>query len=219
VLEGALGSNKLNVCTILYDLLLLLELNIVLLCDVGEAPLLGDDDLLPAGELVAGTTEGLHDDVCVGVLGADGEDDLANVDAGDGAVGFTPCTAHAGLKAISAGTGQHLVDADDVEGVYAYAEVEGVFSGGLCDVFVSADSCSFECFAGELLVFIGDEVAAEGEFVDVCTFTTEVEYADLWVRYTTVVTRLWVRFVFAVTITSSRTTTHYDESDRERWMC
>jgi hypothetical protein len=85
---------------------------------------------------------------------------------------------------ISTCAGQHLVYADDVEGVDADAEVEGVLAGCLCDVLVGADAGCFEGFAGELLILVGDEVSAEGELVYVCAFTAEVEYADLrvWVN-------------------------------------
>lgn len=77
-----------------------LELGVILLVDVGEAPLLGDDDLLAAGELIPSTSEGLDDGTGVVLLGADGEDDLANVDTGDGSVGLAPCTSHAGLQSV-----------------------------------------------------------------------------------------------------------------------
>jgi hypothetical protein len=53
-----------------------------------------------------------------------------------------------------------------VEGVHADAEVEGVFAGGLDDVFVAANTGGLEGLGGELLVFVGDEVAAVGEVVD-----------------------------------------------------
>ena len=62
-----------------------LELEIVLAVNVREPPLARDDDLLAAGELVARAAEGLVYDGLVGVFGADGEDDLADVDARDGA--------------------------------------------------------------------------------------------------------------------------------------
>lgn len=54
----------------------------------GESPLLGNNDLLASGELVLGATESLHHDSLVRVLATDGEDDLSNVDTGDGSVGL-----------------------------------------------------------------------------------------------------------------------------------
>lgn len=59
---------------------------------------------------------------------------LADVDTSDGAVGFAPGATHAGLQSIGAGTGQHFVDADDVVGVSADAEMETFFAGNLDEV-------------------------------------------------------------------------------------
>jgi hypothetical protein len=83
---------------ILQHTLVLLELKVVNLVDVGETPLLGNDDLLATRELVASTAESLHDDRGGGLFAADGEDDLANVDTGDGAVGLAPGSTHTGLQ-------------------------------------------------------------------------------------------------------------------------
>jgi hypothetical protein len=61
----------------------------------------------------------------------DGEDDLADVDVGDSAVGLAPGAVHTSLQMISASAGQHLVDADDVEGVDTDVEMERVLARGL----------------------------------------------------------------------------------------
>ena len=194
--------------TILQHTLLLLELQVLLLVDVREAPLLGDDNLLATRELVASAAESLHDNVGVVVPGSDGENDLANVDTGHSAVGLTPCTTHTGLESIGSSTGQHLVDTEDVEWVDTDTEMERVLSRGLGHVLVGTNTGGFESLGGELLVFIGNEVRAEGEFVDVGTLTAEIEDPDLGIRNTTVVPRLGVRLVFAVAVAASRTTTH-----------
>ena len=66
-----------------------------------------------------------------GVTGADAEENLADVDTGNGAVGLAEGTTHTGLQPIGAGARQHLVDTDDVEGVGADAEVEALLTGVL----------------------------------------------------------------------------------------
>ena len=48
---------------------------------------------------------------------------------------------------IGTSAGQHLVDTEDVEGVDADPQMEGIFSGGLGDVLVGADTSSFESLA------------------------------------------------------------------------
>ena len=48
------------------------------------------------------------------ITSADGEENLADVDASDGSVWLAPCTSHASLQSIGTCARQHLVDADDV---------------------------------------------------------------------------------------------------------
>lgn len=66
-----------------------------------------------------------------------------------------------------------------MEGVDTDTHVERVLARRLGDVFISADTGGFEGLGGELFVFIGDKMAAEGELVDGGTFTTQVKDADL----------------------------------------
>lgn len=73
-----------------------------------------------------------------GVASTAREDDLADVDTGDKAVGLAESTTHTGLKSIGTSARQHLVDTDDVVGVGADAEVETFLTGGLHHV-------PFEC--------------------------------------------------------------------------
>jgi hypothetical protein len=98
VLKRAFRADVLHVGAVVEHALLSLETRVLLPVDVGETPLLGDDDLLTTGELVTSTAESFGDNGRVVVLGADGEDDLTNVDTGDSAVRLTPSTTHTGLK-------------------------------------------------------------------------------------------------------------------------
>jgi len=166
LLQWSLWPDELNIGTILNNKLVLLQLLVLLLVDICKAPLLGDNDLLTAGELVTSTTESLLDNGGVGVFASYGQEDLADVDTGDGAVGFSPSTTHTGLKPISTGTGQHLVDSDDVEGMYSDPHVEGILSRSLGDVFVAANPGSFESLTRQLLILIRDKVSAEGEVIN-----------------------------------------------------
>ena len=102
---------------VLEHTLVLLQLNVVLPVDVGEAPLARDNDLLATGELVLGAAESLKSEVTVcsvlafgsrsgwqerhtRVTSADAHDDLANVDTGDSAIWLAPRATHAGLQTI-----------------------------------------------------------------------------------------------------------------------
>ena len=67
--------------------------------------------------LVLASPQGLERDGTVRVTRADRQQDLANVDTSNGAVRLAPGTTHTRLQSIGTGARQHLVDADDVEGV------------------------------------------------------------------------------------------------------
>ena len=70
-------------------------------------------------------------DGLTGVASTARQDNLADVDTSDKAVGLAERTTHTSLQSIGTGARQHLVDTDDVVGVGADAEVEGFLSGGL----------------------------------------------------------------------------------------
>ena len=84
----------------LVHLLLFLEAHIILPVDVGESPLAAHNNFLAAGEFVTGAAEGLLDNWCVRILATNGQDDLADVDTSDCAIGLSPCTTHTGLKPV-----------------------------------------------------------------------------------------------------------------------
>ncbi|CAO3563106.1 unnamed protein product [Mortierella alpina] len=155
--------------------------DIVLARELGETPLLGDNDLLATSELELGTAERLDDDSLVVVLATDREDDLTNVDTGSGTVGLTIGTTHTGLKTISTGTGQHLVDTENVEGVETDTHVERILSGGLGDVLVGANTTSLESLRRDLLLLVAQQVDAQGELVNTGLLATQIVDTDLGV--------------------------------------
>jgi hypothetical protein len=132
--QVALVAQELDVSAVVLEAALGALGNVVLAAERREAPVLGDDNLLAAGELVLGAAEGFDGGGTVGVTGSHGKEDLANVDAGDEAVGLAKGTAHSSLESIGSGTRQHLVDADDVVWVDTDTEMETFLSGNLDEV-------------------------------------------------------------------------------------
>ena len=65
-----MAGKEFNISTIHLDTTLSLLLNVVLASEGSEAPVLGNNDLLAAGELVLGAAESLESDstVCTVVL-------------------------------------------------------------------------------------------------------------------------------------------------------
>jgi hypothetical protein len=193
LLEVAVVAEELDVGTVDLDATGSLAVEVLVAAERGEAPVLGDNDLLATGELVLRSAESLKSEVTVRVTSADAHDDLADVDTGDSAVGLAPGTTHTGLQSIGTGARQHLVDTDDVEGVGADAQVETLLAAVLDEVLVGADTGGLEGLRAQLLILVGDEVDAEREVVDVGTLATEIEDANLGVGHTTVEARLGVR--------------------------
>jgi hypothetical protein len=84
----------------------------------------------------------LSDVLLTRITSSDAQDNLTNVDTGNGSVRLTPGTTHTSLKSIGTGARQHLVDTDDVVWVSADTEMEGFLSGSLDHVSVIIPSVS-----------------------------------------------------------------------------
>jgi len=70
--------------------------------------------------------------------------------------------------------------------VDADTEMKTFLSSDLDEVLVGANASGFKGLGGQLLVLVGDKVDAEREVVYVGALATEIENADLGIRYTTV---------------------------------
>jgi len=134
------------------------------------------------------------------------------------------------LQSVGSGTGQHLVDADDVVRVGSHPQVEAFFSGDFDEVLVGADTGCFEGFGGELFVLIcgfvsasvlwiwwrcekglgrtGDEMNAGWEFVYAGLLPAQIKDADFRVGNTTVEAGFGVWLVLAVAVASCWTSRH-----------
>jgi hypothetical protein len=201
--------DELDVATIGEELAFSTSGDIVFTGQGSETPLLGDDDLLLTGELVLAASQGFDDGGLVRILGTDREDDLTNVDTSDQTVGLTESTTHTSLQSIGTSARQHFVDTDNVEGMDTDTHVEGVFTRGLGHVLVTTDTASFKGFSRQLFVFVGHQVDTEREVIDMSLLATQIVDSDLGIGDTTAVTRLGVRLVLTITVTASRTATHF----------
>lgn len=114
------------------------------------------------------------------------QDNLPDVHSCHRSIGLAKGAAHASLQPIGTGARQHLVDTDDVVWMSAHAQVESFFAGNLDEVFVGTNAGSLKRFGAQLLIFVGHEVNAAGELVDVGALATEIKDADFGVRHTTI---------------------------------
>jgi len=104
VLKFSVVGEELNVSAINLDTALLSEFHILVPTKRSESPVLGHDDLLSTWELVLRASKSLDCGRSVSITGSDGQENLANVDAGDFADWLAEGAAHAGLQSISSGT-------------------------------------------------------------------------------------------------------------------
>jgi len=165
--------------TLVLQAALLLQCLVLGVGKLCETPLVVDHNLLAARELVAATPEGFAHLVPVLHLGAHCVDDLADFHTSDLSEGLAERMAHTSLQPIGSGAGKHLVDPQHMEGVDADAEVEGVLSSGLGDMFVHDNASSFESLRRELLLLLGHEVHDERELVRVGLLGTDLKDTEL----------------------------------------
>jgi hypothetical protein len=210
LLDLSVWAEELDVSTIDLDGSSVTLLEVLLTTKRGEAPVLGDNDLLATGELVLRSAESLNSGSPVGVLGTERQKDLANVDTGDSSVWLTPSTSHTSLQSIGTSARQHFVDTGDVEWMGTDSHVETVLSSNLDHVLVGANTGGFESLRRELFILVGDEMDAEWELVDTSTLTAQIEDTNLWVWDTSVEAGLWVWLVLAVTVATGWTAGHFD---------
>ena len=145
--KGAFLVDDLDVDTVVDEETLLLFLEEILLPELGEAELLGDEDLLSTGELELGSSHGLKGLGNVMFLAADREEDVTNLDSGGFAEGLSESMAHTGLESIGSGTGKHLVDSEHVPRVLADFEMEMLLSGVDLHVLVAGNTSGLQSFA------------------------------------------------------------------------
>ena len=70
------------------------------------------------------------------------------------------------LLPISSGTGQHFVDAENVEGVDSDSDVEPILAAVLDEILVAADAPGLQSLGGNLLQLVRHQVDREGELVN-----------------------------------------------------
>ena len=88
------------------------------------------------------------------------------------------------VSPVSPSTRQHLVDAQHVERMETYPQVELIFAAVLHHVLVGTDAAGLESLAGQLLILVRYQVYTEGEIVHRGLLSTKVIDSDLciWVK-------------------------------------
>jgi len=141
-----------DVRTTVLETSLLAEDSVLSLGVRGESPLVGHDDVLATRKFVLASAKSLDDMLQVGLLGANGKDDLTDVHASNETDRLTEGLTHTSLETICACATQHLVDAENVERVKTNAKMERILSCDLGHVLVDDNTSGLKCLRRELLI-------------------------------------------------------------------
>ena len=123
----------------------------------------------------------------------------------------TVSTSHTGLEPIGTSTTQHFVDSGDVVRVGSNSQVKSVFTAHFGHVFVGTDSSGFQSFGSDLFVLIGYHYDVHWKGHDGGFLGTKIENSDLSIWNTSVESRFWVGFVFAISVASGWSASHVGE--------
>lgn len=205
-----LSLDPLGVNSSVLELSGVAKLDVLLSGELGETPVVRDHDVLPSREFILGSAESLDDLGLVLILGADGDQILANVDSCGNSVGLSECVSHTSLETIGSCTRQHLVDTQDVVRVSSDSDVVSFLARMFDHVLVHSDTGSFESLGSNLLEFSGDQVNAKGKFIHVSPLGSDIINSDLGIGNTPQVSRLDIGLVLLVAITAGRSSSHFN---------
>merc|ERR1719186_1618370 len=146
---------------------------------LGEAPLLGDVNLLSAGELKLGSSQSFNNVSLMLVMATHTQQNLSNLYSGNCAVGLAEGTSHSSLKPISSGAWQHFVDTQHVEGVNSHSDMELVLCTVLYQVLVATNTGGLHGLRTQLFQFIGYQMNGQGEVLNIGLLSSKIEDTNL----------------------------------------
>merc|ERR1719158_87067 len=149
--QGSVLGEVFHVDSVILEATISLHLGVLLPGPLGEAVVLAHEDFLTAGELELGAPQSLDDVSLELVVRSHTHEDLTNLDTSSGAVSLAESSPHSSLEPISSGTGQHFVDAENMEGVNTDPDVEPFLAAVLDEILVAADTASLQSLGGQLL--------------------------------------------------------------------
>merc|ERR1719416_140094 len=179
-----MGTQPLDVHTVRDETALRLVLLVVTTRELGEAPVVGDVDLLTSREFELGTTQSLDGMLLLVILASHGDQHLSDVDTSDLTVGLTERTSHTGLEPIGTSTRKHLVHTKDMEWMRTDSDMVGLLTSVGRQVLVHRDTSGLQRLGGQLLVLVRDHVDGRWEGIRILLLHTDVIDTDLWIRHT-----------------------------------
>jgi len=173
-----------------------------------KAPLGGHVNFLTTRKFEFGSSKCFHRRRALLFFRSDGHEHLADAATRHSSVAFTPCPAHASLKAICSRARKHFVDTNNMERVWPHPDVEKVLPRSLNHALVRSDACCFKSLARDLLFFVTYHVDRRRELIAWNLLLADLINTDLRVWHSAAKAGFRKSFVFTVAIAFVRTTTH-----------
>jgi len=202
--------NEFAVSSIWNDSSLRLVLLVRFFAELGKSKFVRNNYFLSSGELILGSSESFDNVGFVDFFASYGEQDLFNINTSYSSTRLSKGSSHTSLESISTSTRKHFVDSQYVPRVNSYSHMEGIFSSHLGNVFVSADTSSFQSFRGEILSFQRYQVDTCWEIVNISSLSSKIVDSDLCIGDTSTVSGFDVGFSRIKTIASGWSSTHDD---------
>ena len=202
-------TNDLDTRTIVDDFLLVSETRVLSSGEIGETPLVRSDDFLSTREFSLGSLESFHGELDVSFLDSDGEQNGSDVNTGSLAECLTEGSSHTSLESICTSAWKHFVDSEHVPRVNSASQVESILGDELNHILVGSNTCGFECLRGNLLLFIGDNMHNVRELFDTSFLFSGIVDTNSWIRHTSVVSGFRVWLTLGLSVTSSRSSSHF----------
>ena len=201
--------DDLALTSISNNLSLFLKSIIIRFNEFSKSEFSGNENLLSTWELELWSSESFLGVSDVLLSTSNWNQNLTNVDSCRLAKWFTEGTSHTLLEPICTSARKHLIDSDCVPWMNSDSHVEKISSYVGLHVLVASNSCSFQCFRCDLLLFVTDQVDTCWELIVLCLLLSAIVHSDLWVWNTSVESWFWIWFVLLISVAPSWSSSHY----------
>lgn len=207
--KGTMLRDDFDINTIISDLSFFLKSIVISLNQLSETEFSGYKNLLTTRELELRTTERFLSVLNIFGSCTDWHKNLTNADTSRFTESFTISLSHTLLKSICSSARKHFIDTNDVPWMDSHSHMETFSSNTGLHVLVASNTGSFKSFRGDLFFFVTNQMNAGWKSVVACLLFTNIINSDLWVGYSTIETRLWIRLVLLITIAPGGSSSHF----------
>ena len=201
--------DDLALTSISNNLSLFLKSIIIRFNEFSKSEFSGNENLLSTWELELWSSESFLGVSDVLLSTSNWNQNLTNVDSCRLAKWFTEGTSHTLLEPICTSARKHLIDSDCVPWMNSDSHVEKISSYVGLHVLVASNSCSFQCFRCDLLLFVTDQVDTCWELIVLCLLLSAIVHSDLWIWYTSVESWFWIWLILLISVASSWSSSHF----------